>query len=171
MILFYLQVLLPNLEDLTLRKDYDELPEVSSNSTSSSIRCSRNPKYLFTSSFIQNHSKLKELRVGGWEFMEGIVLTEEERMYMEFPNLNFLSLSHLPKLSRFCDGQRVKFCSLTELLIEECPALKTFVGSHPTTDITVSKEENNHQSNIPPLFDNKVIFFFFPIIFLFFYIY
>ena len=152
MILFYLQVLLPNLEYLDLNnKGYHELLEVSSNSTSSSIRCSRNPKYLFTSSFIQNHSKLKELRVEGYDFMEGIVLTEEERMYMEFPNLNYLTLCDLPKLSRFCDGYRVKFCSLTELSIEECPALKTFV--------TVRNLENNNQTNIPPLFHMKVIFF------------
>ena len=93
--------------------------------------------------------------------MEGIVLTEEfteeERMYMEFPNLNHLRLHDLPKLSRFCDGYRVKFCSLTELSIEECPALKTFV--------TVRNLENNNQTNIPPLFHMKVIFFLTPISF------
>ncbi|XP_057991814.1 probable disease resistance protein At4g27220 isoform X1 [Hevea brasiliensis] len=89
-------------------------------------------KYLFTTSFVKSLLRLKRLGIYNCGFMERIVLTvaEEERLdKIIFSHLENLTLWYLPNLTSFCDGHFIEFCSLTDLLIDNCPVFKTFVSN------------------------------------------
>ncbi|GKV02419.1 hypothetical protein SLEP1_g14856 [Rubroshorea leprosula] len=81
---------------------------------------------------------------------------KEERMQkIFFPDLQLLMLQDLPKLTRFCSGNYIKFPCLTGLVISQCSLLKAFTSSPVIGDIVVSTEKSEKTSK-PPLFDAKV---------------
>ncbi|WCJ19645.1 Disease resistance protein (CC-NBS-LRR class) family [Euphorbia peplus] len=159
---------LPNLEVLVFysiacqEKRFDEPSHASSNVKNATVSGFHDMKCLFSSSFMDNLLQLKRLEVHSFEFLEGIVLTEEfgqeeSMMKNAFPNLNLLDLASLPNLKRFCDGNFIEFPSLITLAIRICPALRTFISNPPRVAITGIVLEQN-LTTFPPLFDKKVAF-------------
>ncbi|GMP73099.1 hypothetical protein CsSME_00030947 [Camellia sinensis var. sinensis] len=108
-------------------------------------------KYVFQPSIAQALHQLEELSVFGCEEMEEIVAAkqnkgheEEERVYykMEFKSLKQLYLTGLPNLSGFCTGGDdfpFQWPSLEQLMVKECPKMKTFVAT--TSDSTPKLKE------------------------------
>ncbi|TXG49631.1 hypothetical protein EZV62_025506 [Acer yangbiense] len=158
---FSQNVLLPRLENLKLSSIniecmwFDQFPAMSSccqTLTSLSVeKCSGNLKFLFSYSVVKSLVQLKKLEIRNCKSIEGIINTEElggEEMVMVFPKLLSLQLQGLPKLTRFGSGQSLKFRTLTELSIKDCPNLKTFFPA--------SAEEMNCQADMHLLFGKKV---------------
>ncbi|GMY21242.1 disease resistance protein, partial [Fagus crenata] len=128
-------------------------------------------KYLLSSSMARVMEQLKHLSVKDCKVMEEILLTEdlgeEEEIIpiVLFPRLNFLELKDLPVLKRFCVGSNIKFPSLNYLQIKQCPKLKSFILKPFSSDIIVSKElkEMNSEeislTSMQPLFNEEVNLF------------
>ncbi|GKV47935.1 hypothetical protein SLEP1_g54786 [Rubroshorea leprosula] len=92
---------------------------------------------------------LGHLEIGGCKKMGEVLFTENEAENgsLIFPQLRILEIKSLPKLERFCHGNYIEFPCLSQLLMENCPALKTFISSGSSLDTCT-----------PPLFDTKVTF-------------
>ncbi|OMO70425.1 Disease resistance protein [Corchorus olitorius] len=120
-------------------------------------------KFLMPSSMVQSFVQLKTLHISHCEMMEVVIAEEENVSKVMFPKLESLWLQNLPKLTRFCSESSVKFSSLSELLINDCSCLKMFVSGFPSAGTMVKKEarknnlEENSQTDIPVLFDEKVV--------------
>ncbi|TXG71342.1 hypothetical protein EZV62_006277 [Acer yangbiense] len=104
-------------------------------------------KYLFSSSMANSVVQLEILEIIDCKLMEAVIVEEEKgSSVLLFPNLQDLTLSNLPKLSRFCYFNRN--------LIDPCSSLEQ--------NMTASEEcsgmdlKENLQANIQPLFDEKV---------------
>ena len=125
-------------------------------------------KYLFSSSMVESLIQLEVLEISNCKFIEAVIITRGERTSNTlFPKLYRLRLKHLPKLTSFCifAGNSIELLSLARLWIENCPKMHTFVYSSPFADMPASKEETvnsaeeNLQSQVQALFDEKVFFF------------
>ena len=127
------------------------------------VSACNNLKYLFPFFIAERLVKLEKLEVRDCEVMEDIVVMKnlEEEGWLGkilFPKLYNLTLDKLPALRNFCVGDCIKFESLSELTIEECPQLKTFLTcSTPILEVLVDNEEGNHSAIIQPFFNEKVI--------------
>ncbi|XWS65124.1 hypothetical protein CRYUN_Cryun05aG0063900 [Craigia yunnanensis] len=134
------------------------------------IKGCHNLKHLFPSFMVKNFVQLKSLRIRDCKIMEEVIffkqgLTEEERMNkILFPELEFLSLKDLPKLTRFCYETHIEFPLLTSLNLKNCPVLMAFisksviedVGDYPQID--KKTEGNNLEVDNLALFNEKVVF-------------
>ncbi|GMY21220.1 probable disease resistance protein At4g27220 [Fagus crenata] len=115
--------------------------------------------------------QLKDLFIKDCKVMEEILLSEdlgeeEEIIPMVlFPRLEDLRLNDLPILKRFCEGSNIKFPSLKDMWIEQCPKLKSFIFKPVNSSITVSKEVKEMNSEeisltaMQPLFNEEVNLF------------
>ncbi|GKV50054.1 hypothetical protein SLEP1_g56769 [Rubroshorea leprosula] len=121
-----------------------------------------NLEYLLTSSMVKSFEQLNWLKICDCNMMEEVILVEEsmdeEKMCkIFFPNLEFLLLQDLPKLTRFCFGNYLELPCLWKLKISKCPMLKTFISSSFFGDMIVSSENVNNSCALS-LFDAKVAF-------------
>ena len=128
-------------------------------------------KYLLSSSTVRVMEQLKHLFIEDCKVMEEVLLSEdlgeEEEIIpkMLFPRLIHITLKDLPVLKRFCVGSNIKFPSLKNLRIEQCPKLKSFILKPVSSSITVSKElkEMNSEeislTTMQPLFNEEVNLF------------
>jgi hypothetical protein len=162
-----MQIEFPNLEDLKLssikvEKIWQDQPGELSywfpRLTSLMVEGCGNLKYLFTSSMVESLAQLKRLELRDCTPMEEIIikngLGEEENVRgIMFPKLQFLKLKGLPNLTRFCTSHLIECCSLKELRIENCPALKTFISNSLSTDAVAN---NQFEETNSTLFDEKV---------------
>ncbi|GKV01641.1 hypothetical protein SLEP1_g14181 [Rubroshorea leprosula] len=122
-----------------------------------------NLKYLFTSSTIKSFVDLKFLIIRDCTLMKEVIVTEglveEERIL--FPKLEHLQLEGLLKLKRFCSGYYLVFPFLTELVIDNCPLLETFISNSIASNQKANErvEEKNLKDYVhtytPPLFNTK----------------
>ncbi|GAY67063.1 hypothetical protein CUMW_253660 [Citrus unshiu] len=114
-------------------------------------------KFLFSSSMVNSLKQLQRLEISQCASMQGIIDTglgrEENLIEMVFPKLVYLSLSHLPQLSRFGIGNLVELPSLRQLSINFCPELKRFIYAHA---VEMSSGGNYH-GDTQALFDEKVM--------------
>lgn len=175
--LFNEKILFPNLEDLNLYAiNIDKLWNDQHPSISVSIQnlqrlvvnqCG-SLKYLFPSSLVNILVQLKHLSITNCMSVEEIIaiggLKEEETTSTVFPKLEFMELSDLPKLRRFCIGSSIECPLLKRMRICACPEFKTFAADFSCANITdgneleeVNSEENNNNV-IQSLFGEKVIF-------------
>lgn len=96
--------------------------------------------------------QLQHLEISKCMDLEEIVfpgeLIEEARKDIMFPQLNFLKMKDLAKLTRFCSGNCIELPSLKQLWIVKCPELKAFILQNISTDMTAV--------GIQPLFNEKV---------------
>ncbi|KAK4838795.1 hypothetical protein QYF36_016463 [Acer negundo] len=82
-----------------------------------------------------------------------------------FLELNKVRLKDLPKLTTFCNfntGDLIELLSLSELWIENCPNMKTFISNSTSRDMPAGSEkseEMNSEENLlmQPLFGDKVV--------------
>ena len=102
--------------------------------------------------------------------MEEVLLTEdlgEEEIIPKvlFPQLEILILIDLPVLKRFYVGSNIKFPSLKDMVIEQCPKLESFIFKPVSSGMTFCKElkevnsEEISQIAMQPLFNEEVILF------------
>ena len=185
-----LQVVFPNLETLELSYiDSEELPQnqhrarlsfkLTNIQTKSrfqnlwylKVEGSGSLKYLLSFSTARVMVQLKDLFIKDCKVMEEILLSEdlgeeEEIIPMVlFPRLEDLRLNDLPILKRFCVGSNIKFPSLKDMWIEQCPKLKSFIFKPVNSSITVSKEVKEMNSEeisltaMQPLFNEEVNLF------------
>ncbi|GKV47929.1 hypothetical protein SLEP1_g54780 [Rubroshorea leprosula] len=111
---------------------------------------------------VESFEQLNWLEIRDCHMMEEIILAEEsmveERMCkIFFPNLAFLLLQDLPKLTRFCSGNYLVLPCLWKLKISKCLALKTFISSFIFGDMIASSENVKNTCTLS-LFDAKVVF-------------
>ncbi|XVF31255.1 hypothetical protein REPUB_Repub16aG0129700 [Reevesia pubescens] len=154
----------PSLEDLELCLSIDiqrtwnyKLLAASSyaqNLTCLTVEGCHNLNCLFPSSMVKSFVQLKMLNIENCENMEKVIFIEElaiEEMMSKklFHRLELLLLKHLPKLTRFCDGNYFEFPLLRILTIERCPTLKTFI---------FDAEGNSSEIASPILLNEKVAF-------------
>ncbi|XVF30834.1 hypothetical protein REPUB_Repub16aG0092100 [Reevesia pubescens] len=116
-----------------------------------------NLKYVFTSSAVKSFEQLKTLVIESCDKIEEVIsvtqgLVEEERVV--FPKLEFLRLSFLYNLKRFCCGSPIEFPSLKELMIWNCDVLSTF-HCDCTNTVAISMDHNLRTQS---LFNHKVAF-------------
>ncbi|GKV44824.1 hypothetical protein SLEP1_g51972 [Rubroshorea leprosula] len=121
-----------------------------------------NLEYLLTSSMVKSFEQLNWLKICDCNMMEEVILVEEsmdeEKMCkIFFPNLEFLLLQDLPKLTRFCFGNYLELPCLWKLKISKCPMLKTFISSSFSGDM-IASSENVKNTYALSLFDAKVAF-------------
>ncbi|XP_062144896.1 probable disease resistance protein At4g27220 [Alnus glutinosa] len=129
-----------------------------------------NIKCLLSFSTARRMVQLKHLHIVECKVMEEILLTEDLGVVGEiipkelFPRLECLVLKMLPILKRFCEGSNIKFSYLKQLVIDNCPKLKTFISKHVSLGMTSSKEvkemnvEESHSTTVQPLFNEEVNF-------------
>ncbi|GKV53377.1 hypothetical protein SLEP1_g59908, partial [Rubroshorea leprosula] len=118
-----------------------------------------NLEYLLTSSMVKSFEQLNWLKICDCNMMEEVIHVEEsmdeERMCkIFFPNLEFLLLQDLPKLTRFCYGNYLELPCLWKLKISKCPVLKTFISSFFFGDMIASSENVKNTCTLS-LFDAK----------------
>ena len=104
--------------------------------------------------------QLQDHEIRNCKSIEGIINTEEFRedgrmIQMIFPKLINLQLKGLLELIQFGSGNSVKFLSLTQLSIQDCPKLTTFFSSSKYANKEI--EEMNY---INHLFNEKVTLFY-----------
>ncbi|GKV25959.1 hypothetical protein SLEP1_g35332 [Rubroshorea leprosula] len=121
-----------------------------------------NLEYLLTSSMVKSFEQLNWLKICDCNMMEEVILVEEsmdeEKMCKTFfPNLEFLLLQDLSKLTRFCFGNHLELPCLWKLKISKCPVLKTFISS-PFFGDMIASSENVKNTCALSLFDAKVAF-------------
>ncbi|GKV44786.1 hypothetical protein SLEP1_g51943 [Rubroshorea leprosula] len=121
-----------------------------------------NLEYLLTSSMVKSFEQLNWLKICDCNMMEEVILVEEsmdeEKMCQTFfPNLEFLLLQDLSKLTRFCSGNHLELPCLWKLKISKCPVLKTFISS-PFFGDMIASSENVKNTCALSLFDAKVAF-------------
>ncbi|EXC22896.1 hypothetical protein L484_007505 [Morus notabilis] len=73
-------------------------------------RTSGSSKYLFPASVAANLVQLNRLEIKDCTVMEEMISTDQTMARMLLPQLNYLELKHLPKLTRFCTSS-VRFLS------------------------------------------------------------
>ncbi|GKV27868.1 hypothetical protein SLEP1_g36988 [Rubroshorea leprosula] len=150
-----MQVAFPKLEELQL--SWINVESIWHTSIASSyieklkkliIKNCDNLEYLFTSSMARDLVMLGHLEIEGCRKMGKVIFTENEAENgsLIFPQLRILEIKSLPKLERFCHGNYIEFPRLSQLLIESCPVLKTFISSSSSLDTCT-----------PPLSDMKVV--------------
>lgn len=157
----YMQVAFPNLETLKLSAInsetiwHNQLPAMSSciqNLTRLIVHGCNNLKFLFSTSLVRSFVQLQHLEIRKCMDLEGIVfpeeMIEEERKDIVFPQLNFLKMKDLAKLTRFCSGNCIELPSLKQLRMVKCPELKAFILQNISTDMTAE--------GIQPFFNEKV---------------
>ncbi|GKV44812.1 hypothetical protein SLEP1_g51964 [Rubroshorea leprosula] len=161
----------PNLEFLSLSSNNiqgildNSIPEISScvqNLRKLCLEGCGNLKYLLTSSMVKTFEPLNWLEIRDCNMMKEVILaeesTDEEKMCkIFFPNLEFLLLQDLPKLTRFCSGNYLELPCLWKLKISKCPVLKTFISSFIFGDM-IASFENVKNTCTHSLFDAKVAF-------------
>ncbi|XP_017977012.1 PREDICTED: uncharacterized protein LOC18600324 [Theobroma cacao] len=115
------------------------------------------------SSYVQN---LKQLTVRGCRNLEEVIfiegLPEDGMLSQIFPKLEILQFIGLPKLARFCHGSYFEFPLLRQLIMKNCPALKTFISDSTVTNETLICQKakgNNSDIDSPPLFSEKQVAF------------
>ncbi|KAH9688972.1 hypothetical protein KPL70_015286 [Citrus sinensis] len=148
--LFNEKVAFPNLETLKLSAInsetiwHNQLPAMSSciqNLTRLIVHGCNNLKFLFSTSLVRSFVQLQHLEIRKCMDLEGIVfpeeMIEEERKDIVFPQLNFLKMKDLAKLTRFCSGNCIELPSLKQLRMAKCPELKAFILQNINTDMTV----------------------------------
>ncbi|GKV25956.1 hypothetical protein SLEP1_g35329 [Rubroshorea leprosula] len=169
--LFSSKVETPSLEFLSLSSNNiqqildNSIPKISSyvqNLRKLCVEGCGNLKNLLTSSMVKSFEQLNWLEIRDCHMMEEIILVEEsvdeERMRkIFFPNLEFLLLQDLPKLTRFCFGNYLELPCLWKLKISKCPVLKTFISSFIFGDM-VASFDNVKNTCALSLFDAKVAF-------------
>ncbi|EOY20458.1 Cc-nbs-lrr resistance-like protein [Theobroma cacao] len=127
------------------------------------IKGCHNLKYLFPSFGVKHFVQLHSLSILDCKIMEEIIfvegLTEDERMSkMWFPQLKFLKLQDFPKLRRFCYETDNEFPFLRELVLTNCPVMKTFISKSATEDVGDEPQiDQNAQGNDLEL-DNSALF-------------
>ncbi|GAY69368.1 hypothetical protein CUMW_271360 [Citrus unshiu] len=144
------EVAFPNLETLKLSAInsetiwHNQLPAMSSciqNLTRLIVHGCNNLKFLFSTSLVRSFVQLQHLEIRKCMDLEGIVfpeeMIEEERKDIVFPQLNFLKMKDLAKLTRFCSGNCIELPSLKQLRMAKCPELKAFILQNINTDMTV----------------------------------
>ncbi|XP_043808127.1 uncharacterized protein LOC122722173 isoform X2 [Manihot esculenta] len=152
------KVFFPNLKDLKLSSidvemmwhaQHLKLSSYTENLTSLTVDGCGNLKYLLSSSSIVH---LKRLEVCNCKMMEQVILREGlDEEIMSLHHLESLKLKDLPKLTRFCTTNLVECSALTEICVQNCPQMRTFVSNSPTS--------NNELEIInSALFDEKVAF-------------
>ncbi|GKV44809.1 hypothetical protein SLEP1_g51961 [Rubroshorea leprosula] len=161
----------PNLEFLSLSSNNiqqildNSILEISSyvqNLRKLCVEGCGNLEYLLTSSMVKSFEQLNWLKICDCNMMEEVIHVEEsmdeERMCkIFFPNLEFLLLQDLPKLTRFCSGNYLELPCLWKLKISKCPVLKTFISSFFFGDM-IASSENVKNICTDSLFDAKVAF-------------
>ncbi|GKV47956.1 hypothetical protein SLEP1_g54804, partial [Rubroshorea leprosula] len=161
----------PNLEFLSLSSNNiqqildNSILEISSfvqNLRKLCVEGCGNLEYLLTSSMVKSFEQLNWLKICDCNMMEEVIHVEEsmdeERMCkIFFPNLEFLLLQDLPKLTRFCSGNYLELPCLWKLKISKCPVLKTFISSFFFGDMIASSENVKNTCTLS-LFDAKVAF-------------
>ena len=97
----------------------------------------RNLRCLFSSSILSNSIfvRLQHLEIWGCPVLEEIIIVDQEKWnnnIVMFPQLQYLKLHDLEKLTRFCtrDVHIITFPSLRKLWISRCPE---FMVSHKRT--------------------------------------
>ncbi|PON48576.1 LRR domain containing protein [Trema orientale] len=115
-------------------------------------------KYLVSSSAAVNLVQLNRLEIINCEKMEEITSMNQRTDKMLFPKLNYLHLSSLPKLTRFCAGTFVEFPLLTKLRMVECPEFAGFIYSSNDKEVGDVNSEDNLCSTTLSLFHDKVTF-------------
>jgi len=101
-------------------------------------------KFDFSSSIARGLSQLEQLEIRECSIMEETILK------VLFPQLIFLILKELPILKRFCEESNIKFSSLTHLVIDHCPKLKTFISKPVSSGMTTNKELQEMNANESP---------------------
>ncbi|TXG58227.1 hypothetical protein EZV62_016056 [Acer yangbiense] len=128
-------------------------------------------KYVFTPSLASGLVQLQELEIINCAMIEEIITTTEGSGIVDrigntpFRKLKVLCLQDLPQLRRFCtySGNLIKLSSLSELFIENCPNMETFIYNSTRGDLPTVKEsteinsEENLRTGIQPLFDEKCL--------------
>ena len=173
-----LQVIFPRLEELkliwltTIEKLWPEQFQGVSycgNLTKMTVESCDRLKYLFSYSMVNSLLQLQHLVIRSCKSMEGVVDTtgwlggRDEGKLIElevFPKLHSLRLCVLPKLTSFANTGHihsdlvVEFPSLLNLEIGGCNNMLRFISTSSPADTLHSEMQS------PPLFDEKVFFFF-----------
>ncbi|KAK9215277.1 hypothetical protein WN944_007281 [Citrus x changshan-huyou] len=140
--LFIEKVALPKLENLELRSiNVERIWQNQFSAISSGVqnlmhltlyRC-RNLRCLFSSSIVSNDIfvRLQHLEILGCPVLEEIITVDQEKRnnnIVMFPQLQYLKMYDLKKLSSFCTGDVniIKFPSLKKLWISRCPEFMLF---------------------------------------------
>ncbi|GKV25965.1 hypothetical protein SLEP1_g35336 [Rubroshorea leprosula] len=161
----------PNLEFLSLSSNNiqqildNSIPGISSyvqNLRKLCVEGCDNLKNLLSSSMVKSFEQLNWLEIRDCNMMKEVILaeesTDEEKMCkIFFPNMEFLLLQDLPKLTRFCSGNYLELPCLWKLKISKCPVLKTFISSFIFGDMIASSENVKNTCTLS-LFDAKVAF-------------
>ena len=84
-------------------------------------------RYLFTPTMALELVQLEKLKVTNCDSMEEVI-TEEGSEEIIFPKLTVLRLKDLPKLTRFCSKNYLKFPELWLLVIGRCSLLEMFIS-------------------------------------------
>ena len=122
--------------------------------------------YLFPYSTVESLAQLKKLCIWDCKVMEVVVTTtkalgEDQQglrlnhdHHIFFPKLKILTLTNLPKLKSFCEGDRIECPSLLTLHISDCESLRTFVA-----DSVLEQEVGGIDLQVTqqPLFNHMVI--------------
>ncbi|XP_022742591.1 probable disease resistance protein At4g27220 isoform X2 [Durio zibethinus] len=143
-------IIFPNLETLEVRWCSDLITFGSSSSSFQNLTTLQVDECkminLLTPSVAQNLLHLKEMRMARCQIMKEIVANSEgddEATYeITFRKLEYLKLQDLLNLESFCTGNHtLKFPSLGELIVIECPSLKIFCqGVLSTPQLQTVKE-------------------------------
>jgi len=90
-------------------------------------------KYLITSHTARSLDKLTTLKIKDCNSLEEII-TGVENVGITFISLEILMLECLPSLNKFCSSNGVlKFPLLEEVIVRECPRMKTFSEGNIST--------------------------------------
>lgn len=87
----------------------------------------RNLGCLFSSSIVSSFVRLQHLQIWGCPVLEEIIVVDDQeernKNIVMFPQLQYLEMSNLEKLTSFCTGDVniIEFPSLKELRISRCP--------------------------------------------------
>ncbi|GKV47782.1 hypothetical protein SLEP1_g54646 [Rubroshorea leprosula] len=161
----------PNLEFLSLSSNNiqrildNSILEISSyiqNLRKLCVEGCGNLEYLLTSSMVKSFEQLNWLKICDCNMMEEVIhaeesMDEEIMCKIFFPNLEFLLLQDLPKLTRFCSGNYLELPCLWKLKISKCPVLKTFISSFFFGDM-IASSQNVKNTYTLSLFNAKVAF-------------
>ncbi|KAJ4721754.1 Disease resistance protein [Melia azedarach] len=154
--LFAEEVVLPNLEVLELDEiNVERIWQNQVATMSTSIqnlkmlilsRCG-NLRSLFSSSTASSFVRLQHIEILDCGGLEEIVAMDN-RKEASFPHLEFLKMTYLENLTKFCSGGCIEFPSLKKLEIGKCHGLKEFA---------VKNVSSNQLTEIPlPFFNEKV---------------
>ena len=162
-----------NIESLWPDFDHKPLTTTSymENLTSLQVENCNKLKYLFSFAVAERLVKLRSLKVIDCSEMEDVVAAREEypptSEQILFPKLESIELSNLGGLKSFCGGADhcIQLPNLSNLWINECPKLKTFVDKQGENELDATK----------PFFDENVsltyLFNFHLVIYIYIYIY